>query len=137
MLGSRKKTLSWCLFFLFSFHFSGLMPPSVWFQCVFRNSVMCNICTISFFPFIENRFLYNTSRLVFPPSTTHCFSYAPLPSISTHFLSLEKNMEGAGEMAQWVRAPDCSSEGPEFKSQQPHGGSQPSVTRSDSLFWCV
>jgi hypothetical protein len=43
----------------------------------------------------------------------------------------------AGEMAQWVRAPDCSSEGPEFKSQQPHGGSQPSVTRSDSLFWCV
>ena len=40
-------------------------------------------------------------------------------------------------MAQWVRAPDCSSEGPEFKSQQPHGGSQPSVTRSDSLFWSV
>ena len=44
---------------------------------------------------------------------------------------------GAGEMAQWVRAPDCSSEGLEFKSQQPHGGSQPSLTRSDSLFWCV
>jgi hypothetical protein len=43
----------------------------------------------------------------------------------------------AGEMAQWVRAPDCSSEGQEFKSQQPHGGSQPSVTRSDSLFWSV
>jgi hypothetical protein len=43
----------------------------------------------------------------------------------------------AGEMAQWVRAPDCSSEGPEFKSQQPHGGSQPSVTRSDALFWSV
>ena len=30
---------------------------------------------------------------------------------------------GAGEMAQWVRAPDCSPEGQEFKSQQPHGGS--------------
>jgi hypothetical protein len=43
----------------------------------------------------------------------------------------------AGEMAQWVRAPDCSSKGPEFKSQQPHDGSQPSVTRSDSLFWSV
>jgi hypothetical protein len=43
----------------------------------------------------------------------------------------------AGEMAQWVRAPDCSSEGQEFKSQQPHGGSQPSVTRSDALFWSV
>ena len=35
---------------------------------------------------------------------------------------------GAGEMAQWVRAPDCSSKGQEFKSQQPHGGSQPSAT---------
>jgi hypothetical protein len=41
-------------------------------------------------------------------------------------------MVGAGEMAQWVRAPDCSSEGPVFKSQQPHGGSQPSIRRSDS-----
>jgi hypothetical protein len=40
-------------------------------------------------------------------------------------------------MAQWVGAPDCSSEGPEFKSQQPHGGSQPSIMRSDSLFWSV
>jgi hypothetical protein len=50
---------------------------------------------------------------------------------------LERNVPGAGEMAQWVRAPDCSSEGPEFKSQQPHGGSQPSLTRSDALFWCV
>jgi hypothetical protein len=50
---------------------------------------------------------------------------------------LKKDLFRAGEMAQWVRAPDCSSEGPEFKSQQPHGGSQPSVTRSDSLFWSV
>jgi hypothetical protein len=49
----------------------------------------------------------------------------------------QKPNQGAGEMAQWVRAPDCSSEGPEFKSQQPHGGSQPSVTRYDALFWCV
>jgi hypothetical protein len=36
-----------------------------------------------------------------------------------------------------VKSTDCSSEGPEFKSQQPHGGSQPSVMRSDALFWCV
>ena len=27
---------------------------------------------------------------------------------------------------------DCSSRGPEFKSQLPHGGSQPSVMRSDA-----
>jgi hypothetical protein len=49
----------------------------------------------------------------------------------------KEKMDRAGEMAQWVRAPNCSSEGPEFKSQQPHGGSQPSIRRSDSLFWNV
>jgi hypothetical protein len=35
-----------------------------------------------------------------------------------------------------VKITDCSSEGPEFSSQQPHGGSQPSVMRSAALFWC-
>jgi hypothetical protein len=35
-----------------------------------------------------------------------------------------------------VKSTDCSSRGPEFKSQHPHGGSQPSVMRSDALFWC-
>ena len=39
---------------------------------------------------------------------------------------IKKSRVGAGKMAQWVRAPDYSSEGPQFKSQQPHGGSQPS-----------
>jgi hypothetical protein len=33
-----------------------------------------------------------------------------------------------------VKSTDCSSRGPEFKSQQPHGGSQPSVMGSDALF---
>jgi hypothetical protein len=56
------------------------------------------------------------------------------PSIKYNLIKIKKR---AGEMAQWVRAPDCSSEGQEFKSQQPHGGSQPSETRSDSLFWSV
>ena len=56
---------------------------------------------------------------------------------NTEKYSLKKKMMGAGEMAQWVRAPDCSSEGQEFKSQQPHGGSQPSIMRSDALFWGV
>ena len=40
---------------------------------------------------------------------------------------------GAGEMAQWVRAPDCSSEGQEFKSQQPHGGW---FTTTHNEIWC-
>jgi hypothetical protein len=36
-----------------------------------------------------------------------------------------------------VRSTDCSSRGPEFNSQQLHGGSQTSVMGSDALFWCV
>jgi hypothetical protein len=34
-----------------------------------------------------------------------------------------------------VGSTDCSSRGPEFKSQQPHGGS--SVMGSDAFFWGV
>jgi len=36
-----------------------------------------------------------------------------------------------------VKSTDCSSRGLEFNSQQPHGGSKPSVKRSDALFWCI
>jgi hypothetical protein len=36
-----------------------------------------------------------------------------------------------------VKNTDCCSRGPEFNSQQPHGGSQPSVMGYDALFWCV
>jgi hypothetical protein len=43
---------------------------------------------------------------------------------------------GAGEMALVKRA-NYSSKGPEFKSQQPCGGSQPFVLKSDALFWSV
>jgi hypothetical protein len=47
--------------------------------------------------------------------------------------------EGRGWGWSWrdgsaVKSTDCFSRGPEFKSQQPHGGSQPSVMRSDALF---
>jgi hypothetical protein len=59
--------------------------------------------------------------------TAFCFPTPSLPKLGYQ----------ASEMAQWVRAPDSSSEGAEFKSQQPHGGSQPSITKSDSLFWSV
>jgi hypothetical protein len=31
-----------------------------------------------------------------------------------------------------VKSADCSTTGPEFNSQQPHGGSQPSVMGSDA-----
>jgi hypothetical protein len=33
-----------------------------------------------------------------------------------------------------VKSTDCSSRDPEFNSQQPHGGSQPSAMGSDALF---
>jgi hypothetical protein len=36
-----------------------------------------------------------------------------------------------------VKSIDCSSRGLEFNSQQPHGGSQPSVMGFIALFWCV
>jgi hypothetical protein len=36
-----------------------------------------------------------------------------------------------------VKSTDCSSRGPEFKPQQTHGGSQPSVMGSDVYFWSV
>jgi hypothetical protein len=36
-----------------------------------------------------------------------------------------------------VKSADCYSEDPDFKSQQPHGGSQPSVIRLDALFWGI
>jgi hypothetical protein len=34
-----------------------------------------------------------------------------------------------------VKSTECFSRGSKFDSQQPHGGSQPSVMGSDALFW--
>jgi hypothetical protein len=36
-----------------------------------------------------------------------------------------------------VKSSGCSSRSPEFNSQQPRGGSQPSTVGSDALFWHV
>jgi hypothetical protein len=41
-------------------------------------------------------------------------------------------------VAQWLRALTPLPElGPEFSSQEPHGGSQPFVMEPSALFWCV
>jgi hypothetical protein len=41
-------------------------------------------------------------------------------------------------LERWLSGEEhCFSRGPEFNSQQPHGGSQSSVMGSDALFWCV
>jgi hypothetical protein len=55
--------------------------------------------------------------------------------IKTNLYRNLRRLQGAGEMAQRLRALTGSSKGPEFKSRQPHGGSQPSIMRSDALFW--
>jgi hypothetical protein len=82
------------------------------------------------------------------PRTTKqvCTAFSYLPSFSP--LPLDSRLEvgwsvweclfkigfrGAGEMARWLRA----LTGSEFNSQQPHGGSQPSLMGSDALFWCA
>ena len=47
-----------------------------------------------------------------------------------------KKLLGAGEMVQRLRALAALPRGPEFNSQQPHGGSRPSIMRFSALFWC-
>lgn len=47
------------------------------------------------------------------------------------FLAVLKIFLGAG------KSTDCSSKGPEYSSQEPHGGSQSSLMESDALFWRV
>ena len=37
----------------------------------------------------------------------------------------------------FLKSTSCSFRGPEFNSQQPCGGSQPSVMGYGALFWCV
>jgi hypothetical protein len=49
----------------------------------------------------------------------------------------KQNNENKDRAQSWrdgseVKSTDCSHKGPEFNSQQPHGGSQPSVIGSDA-----
>jgi predicted nucleic acid-binding Zn-ribbon protein len=54
-------------------------------------------------------------------------------SITNRIQEIEESLRGWRDGSE-VKSTDCSSEGPEFNSQQPHGGSQPCVMRSDALF---
>jgi hypothetical protein len=63
-------------------------------------------------------------------------TFNPLSCLaSPSFLILKRGLGWRDGSA--VKSTDCSSKGPEFNSQQLHGGSQPSVMESDALFWCV
>ena len=48
----------------------------------------------------------------------------------------DKNFKGWRDSSAG-KSTDCSSRGPEFNSQKPHGGSRPLVMGSDALFWCA
>jgi hypothetical protein len=61
----------------------------------------------------------------------------PLLFLICHIYLFIKKLAGDWRDGPMVKSTDYSSKGPELKSQQPHGGSQPSVMRSDALFWCV
>jgi len=68
----------------------------------------------------------------------------PSQGISAFMFSIKLIANYCLELRFWgwrdgleVKSTECSSIGPEFNSQQPHGGSQPSVMRSDALFQCV
>jgi hypothetical protein len=59
-----------------------------------------------------------------------------LPASASRVLGL-KVCTTTAQHGSAVKSTDYFSRGPEFKSQQPHGGSQPSVMRYDVLFWCL
>jgi hypothetical protein len=57
----------------------------------------------------------------------------------SEMMSQETRQKNKTELGGWrdgsgVKSTGCSSRGPEFNSQQPHGGSQPSIGGSDALF---
>jgi hypothetical protein len=89
------------------------------------------------FPNLAKRARYSAKAIVTDPQSQSWWLEKIPGVVGWLVFSSFKTRAWAGEMAQWVKAPDCSSKGPEFKSQQPHGGSQPSIMRSDALFWCV
>ena len=58
-------------------------------------------------------------------------------SLGKNVVSIKIVPNGGWRDGSVVKSTDCSSRGPGFNSQQPHGGSQPSVMGSDALFWYV
>jgi hypothetical protein len=67
-------------------------------------------------------------------SANNCWANSPAPKNKSLKIKLRV---GGWRDGPAVKSTDCSSRGPEFNSQQPHGGSQPSAMGSNALFWCV
>jgi hypothetical protein len=66
----------------------------------------------------------------------YAYKYAEQTLFSILIFIIKRKMESWRDGSAG-KSTDCTSEGPEFNSQQPHGGSQPPVMRSDALFGCV
>jgi hypothetical protein len=85
------------------------------------------------------------TRLALIPQTSICVcllntvmkGMCPHALLRLYFIVCINIMCGGWRDSSEVKSTDCFSRGPEFKFQQPHGGSQPSRMGSDALFWCV
>jgi hypothetical protein len=56
---------------------------------------------------------------------------------SCTILTIKSGLHGGWRDGSAANSTDCSAKGPVFNSQQPHGGSHPSVMRSDTVLWYV
>jgi hypothetical protein len=64
----------------------------------------------------------STAPALHPPLMAKIFTVSTLKR-----RRLKNNFNWAGETAEQLKSTDCSSRGPKFNSQQPHGGSKPFV----------
>jgi hypothetical protein len=70
--------------------------------------------------------------LILPKQFTNCLQiYEPLRAMLIQSTTVKKMSLGDWRDGSVVKNTDCSSRGPEFNFQQPHGGSQSSVMGSD------
>jgi len=85
-----------------------------------------------------NSSLGGLNTLCWPLDTRQkCCIHRHIRKQDRHTLKTKQNKKQVWRDGSAVKSTDCSSRGPEFNSQQPHGGSQPSVMGSDALFSCV
>ena len=56
-------------------------------------------------------------------------------TMNVNTVDTKKSEVEAGEIGSVIKGTGCSFRGPEFNSQQPHGGSQLLIMWFDALFW--
>jgi len=76
-----------------------------------------------------------SSALFWSPWASQAFMWYTDIHAGKTLIHLKVKRDGDWRDGSEVKSTGYSSRGPEFKSQQLHGGSQPSVMRSNALFW--